>query len=85
MHDFNCADAEDMYFELMAERTEYLKNNSEGVKKMSRIGEEIAIMAAIRTYREFSLDDAAIIERIMERFHISNEAAAEYVKGKCST
>lgn len=33
MHDFNCADAEDMYFELMAERTEYLKNNSEGGRK----------------------------------------------------
>jgi hypothetical protein len=83
MHDFNCADAEDMYFELMAERTEYLKNNSEGVKKMSKIGEEIAIMAAIRTYRECNIDDATIIERIKERFQVTNEAAVEYVKDKC--
>ena len=83
MHDFNCTDAEDMYFELMAERTEYLKNNSEGVKKMSKIGEEIAIMAAIRTYRECNIDDATIIERIKERFQVTNEAAVEYVKDKC--
>ena len=83
MHDFNCADAKDMYFELMAERTEYLKNNSEGVKKMSKIGEEIAIMAAIRTYRECNIDDATIIERIKERFQVTNEAAVEYVKDKC--
>ena len=83
MHDFNCADAKDMYFDLMAERTEYLKNNSEGVKKMSKIGEEIAIMAAIRTYRECNIDDATIIERIKERFQVTNEAAVEYVKDKC--
>ena len=83
MHDFNCADAKDMYFDLMAERTEYLKKNPEGVKKMSKIGEEIAIMAAIRTYRECNIDDATIIERIKERFQVTNEAAVEYVKDKC--
>ena len=88
MHDFNCTDADDMYFELMAERTKYLKKNPEGVKKMSRIGEEIAkeasIRASIRTYREFSLDDATIIEKIMERFKLTNEAAAGYVSEKWS-
>ena len=88
MHDFNCTDADDMYFELMAERTKYLKKNPEGVKKMSRIGEEIAkeasIRASIRTYREFSLDDATIIEKIMERFKLTNEAAAGYVSEKRS-
>lgn len=62
LHDFNCTDADDMYFGLMAERTEYLKKNPEGVKKMSKIMDEIAkeasIRASIRTYREFNLDDA---------------------------
>ena len=34
MHDFNCTDADDMNFDLMAERTRYLKENLEGVKEM---------------------------------------------------
>lgn len=50
---------------------------------MSRIGEEIAIKTAIITYRECNIDDATIVERIKERFHVSNEAAEEYVKEKC--
>lgn len=88
MHDFNCTDADDMYFELMAERTKYLKKNQEGVEKMSKIMDEIskdvAIRAVIRTYREFSLDDATIIQKIMERFKLSNEAATGYVNEKWS-
>lgn len=41
MHDFNCTKAEDMNFDLMAERTRYLKENPEGVKEMSEIMEEM--------------------------------------------
>ena len=57
-------------------------------KIMDEIAKDIAFRAsfrtAIATYREFSLDDAAIIERIMERFDLSNEAAAGYVNEKWS-
>lgn len=92
MHDFNCADAKDMYFDLMAERTEYLKKNPEGVKKISKIMDEYArdialrasVRTAIATYREFSLDDATIIKKIMERFELSNEVATGYVNEKRS-
>lgn len=41
MHDFNCADAGEMNFELMAERTRYLKENPEGVREMCKIMEEL--------------------------------------------
>lgn len=34
MHDFNCTDADDMNFELMAERTRYLKENPKGVSEI---------------------------------------------------
>lgn len=92
MHDFNCADAKDMYFDLMAERTEYLKKNPEGVKKMSKIMDEFAkdiafrasIRTAIATYRECNIDDPTIIERIMERFELSKEVATGYVNEKYS-
>ncbi len=33
MHDFNCTQAADMNFELMAERTKYLKENPNGVQE----------------------------------------------------
>ncbi len=32
MHDFNCTNAADMNYEIMAERTRYLKENPRGVK-----------------------------------------------------
>lgn len=41
MHDFNCTQASDMNFELMADRTRYLKENPKGVKEMCRIMEDM--------------------------------------------
>ena len=41
MHDFSCTDADDMNFELMAERTRYLKENPEGVSEMCKIIEDM--------------------------------------------
>ncbi len=41
MHDFSCTNADDMYFDLMAERTRYLKENPKGVSEMCKIIEKI--------------------------------------------
>ena len=41
MHDFNCTRADDMNFELMAERTRYFKENPEGVSRMCKIMEDM--------------------------------------------
>lgn len=41
MHDFNCTNADDMNFELMAERTRYLKENPKGVSEMCKIMEDM--------------------------------------------
>ena len=41
MHDFNCTDAEDMYFELLAEKTRYLKENPKGVNEMCKVMEDL--------------------------------------------
>lgn len=41
MHDFNCTEADDMNFELMAERTRYLKENPKGVSEMCQIMEDM--------------------------------------------
>lgn len=41
MHDFNCTSADEMNFELMAERTRYLKENPKGVNEMCKIFEDL--------------------------------------------
>ncbi|WP_243127467.1 hypothetical protein [Schaedlerella arabinosiphila] len=53
-------------------------------KIMDEISKDVAIRAVVRTYRESSLDDATIIEKIMERFKLTNEAAIGYVNEKWS-
>lgn len=49
MHDFNCTDADDMNFDLMAERTRYLKENEEGVSEMCKILEDMRDKAVKET------------------------------------
>ncbi len=41
IHDFNCTQANDMNFELMAERTRYLKEDPKGVSEMCQIMEDM--------------------------------------------
>lgn len=41
IHDFNCTDADDMNFALLAERTRYLKENPKGVNEMCKIIEDM--------------------------------------------
>ena len=36
MHDFNCTQASDMVFPLMAEKTKYLKENPKGVSEVCK-------------------------------------------------
>lgn len=41
MHDFNCTDADEMYFDLLAGKTRYLKENPKGVSEMCKIMEDL--------------------------------------------
>ena len=41
MHDFNCADADEMHFKILADKTRYLKKNEKGVTEMCRIMDEM--------------------------------------------
>lgn len=41
MHDFNCTDAADMNFPILAEKTRYLKENPRGVSEMCKAMEEL--------------------------------------------
>lgn len=41
MHDFNCTSADDMNFEIRAEKTRYLKENPKGVSEMCKVMEDL--------------------------------------------
>lgn len=41
MHDFNCTNASDMNFKLLADRTRYLKENPKGVSEMCKVIEDM--------------------------------------------
>ena len=41
MHDFACANPDEMHSKLLAEKTRYYKQDNKGVKRMSRIMDEL--------------------------------------------
>lgn len=41
MHDFNCTSPDEMHFELLAEKTRYLKENPKGVSEMCKVMEDL--------------------------------------------
>lgn len=62
MHDFSCTDAKDMYYEILADRVHYFKEDEKGVTTMCRAMEEMrneaAREAAIKAAHERSVENA---------------------------
>lgn len=56
MHDFGCANADDMNYPLMAARARYLKDNPKGVTEMCRQMDELRYQSAMEKAREMSLN-----------------------------
>ena len=73
MHDFNCINAVDMNFSLLAERTRYLKENPEGVDMMCKSMEDMRNEAVENT----SLQN---IKNLMETMKLSAEQAMDALK-----
>ena len=66
MHDFNCTDANDMNFELMAERTRYLKENPEGVSPMCKVIEDMRKEERAEVALRMLNDGILALEKIAE-------------------
>ena len=58
MHDFSCTNARDMYYEVLAKRVYYFKEDEKGVETMCRAMEEMRNEAAREAARETSLETA---------------------------
>jgi hypothetical protein len=70
MHDFNCTDAADMNFKLLADRTRYLKENPKGVSEMCKVIEDMRIQERKETMvavaKKLLLDGTLTLEKIAE-------------------
>jgi hypothetical protein len=70
MHDFNCTDAADMHYDLMAERMRYLKESPEGVREMCKAMEEMRNEAAREADTKRAVND---IMKMMKNLKLSLE------------
>lgn len=72
MHDFNCTDADDMNYGLMAERTRYLKEDPEGVRMMCKAMEDMRDSARAEGMDLF----AALVRKLSEQGRAEDIAKA---------
>lgn len=75
MHDFNCTRADDMNYELMAERTRYLKENPKGVSEMCKVMEDMRNETRNETLKESAINTA---RRMLADGILALEKIAEY-------
>ena len=79
MHDFNCTKAEDMNFELMAERTRYLKENPKGVDAMCKVMEELRVESFTEGRKEGRVEQAKATALKMSQKGMSIDEISELV------
>ena len=66
MHDFNCMEADAVNFELMAERTRYLKENPKGVQEMCKMMEDMRKESLKEVAKRMLADGMLTLEKIAE-------------------
>lgn len=85
MHDFRCKNADDMNFDLMAERTRYLKENPKGVSEVSDIMKELQDIAIhkdrVRTAKQLLLENLSY-EKIADITKLTVAEVQNLAEGK---
>ena len=83
MHDFNCTNADDMNFALMAERTRYLNENPKGVEEMCKSMEdmrnEVAENTLLQTIKNLMETMKWPAEKAMDALKIPDADKAKYI------
>lgn len=78
MHDFNCTDAGDMNFALLADRTRYLKESPKGVSEMCKVIEEMRREERLEGRLEGRLEEARLtVSRMLRAGKYSLEEIAD--------
>ena len=76
MHDFNCTSADDMNFEILAEKPRYLKENPKGVSEMCKVMEDLRV----ESYTEGREEQARMMAQKLYRKGYSIEEIADMVE-----
>ena len=82
MHDFSCTDANEMNFELMAERTRYLKENPKGVSEMCKVMEDMRKESLMEVARRMLEDGTLALEKIAEYAGLSLDEVKKLQAGQ---
>lgn len=80
MHDFNCRDAKDMNFALMAERTRYLKENPKGVDEMCKSMEDMRNEADLAARKDIARSFILMGELSYEKIAKGTELPIEEIE-----
>ena len=72
MHDFSCTNAEDMYYERLADRVRFFKESKEGIEIMCRVMEDMRN----QTLKEGMIN---VAKRMLEDGTVTLEKIAEFV------
>lgn len=84
MHDFSCTDAKDMYYETLADRVRFFKENKEGIEIMCRTMEDMRNQTlkdgAVNSAKRMLQDGILSIKKIAEYAGLSVEEVKELMK-----
>lgn len=70
MHDFSCTDADQMYYDLLANRTRFMKTNKEARKSMSSIIEQLVEESVAQKIVRF-------VENVQKKFDYDLQSACD--------
>ena len=87
VHDFKCTSADDMYFDVLAERVRHFKESEGGITQMCKLmedmrneyGRKMAIISAVDTARLYGISENVILTDIMNRFNLTEAEAKDYM------
>ena len=80
MHDFRCSDADEMHYELLAEKTRYYKEEPKGVSEMCKIFEEMVVETRAEDAYRFALNLLNLNELSYEKISAVTGLTIEEVK-----
>ena len=81
MHDFFCTDPDDMYFQQLADKVRYFKENRKGVAAMSQIMEDLRDEVRMENAKRM-LADGVAIDKVAEYSGLTIEKVQELEKQK---
>ncbi|MCD7847566.1 MAG: PD-(D/E)XK nuclease family transposase [Oscillospiraceae bacterium] len=92
IHDFHCTSADDMHYEILADRVRYFKETEGGQENMCKLMEdfrdeiakeaalEASIFATIKTCRKHHIPESEIFVEIKEEYSLTDTEAEDYLR-----